>query len=300
MPVGPGSTVSVGLTLDACGHPVLSIELSIQWDPSVVSLVTVEAGALTGGWLLFQNQPAAGTVSIAMAGISPLSATGEVLSLTFQVTGSAGTSTSLALLNARLNEGNVPVTLQHGQLSVQESAPTSFAIPLSTGWNLCSLPLAPVSGALPDLLASVAGQYTSVCSHEAPDGAGSWECYRPDMPAFVSDLDRVDETDGLWINAREAATLIVEGFPSAVTEIKLLRGWNLVGYPRQTSTNVATALASIEACYDLIYTFAGEAEPATWQAFDPNAQPATNTLTQLDPGRAYWIHVGEDCTWMLP
>ena len=295
-----GTFASVALTLTLPGEAIYSLDLHLTWDPAVADLISVEKTPLTEDWLLCSNQLQPGQVSVAAAGLEALADSGAVLSFVFQVSGSAGAGTDLTMTSVALNEGSVPANLQHGYLraTVGEAGGES-ALPLDAGWNLISLPLSPTATNLPDAMASIAGYYDAVWAYQGDAAAEPWLQYHPDAPAFASDTLAIGEAIGLWVHTRAAVILTIEGTPWTTDEILLQQGWNLVGYPSQCPAPVAVALATIQGKYDLVMT-QEEGEPASlWTRYEPSAAPALNTLTEIEPGRGYWLRATEDCVWRL-
>jgi hypothetical protein len=79
------------------------------------------------------------------------------------------------------------------------------------------------------------------------------------------------------------------------TSIELKVGWNLVGYNSTSAQSVTSALASIEGKYVSIYAF--DSANNSYRGYVPGHQ---NDLTQLEPGRGYWIYASANVTWTIP
>jgi len=171
---------------------------------------------------------------------------------------------------------------------------------LSVGWNLISYRLSPASTVITDVLSSIEGQYDLVYAYHASDVADPWKKYNTAAPSFLNDLTDIDETIGLWIRATEPVTLTVSGSVPSSTDISLYTGWNLVGYPSQTTRAVTEALASIEGKYDLVYAYDAWDAADPWKKYNTAAPPFLNDLTEMGPGWGYWIRVSEDCVWSVP
>jgi hypothetical protein len=79
--------------------------------------------------------------------------------------------------------------------------------------------------------------------------------------------------------------------------ISLCAGYNLVGYLPNWSINVADALWTIEGAYDSVMGF----DPTLGaQSFYPGLPAGLNSLTQMEPGRGYWIKMREPRTLIYP
>jgi len=171
--------------------------------------------------------------------------------------------------------------------------------PLQEGWNLISIRVSPCSTVVTDVLSTIEGQYDLVYAYHASDTADPWKKYNTAAPPFLNDLTEIDETMGLWIRATEAVTLTVSGFAPGFTDIQLYSGWNLVGYPSQTTRSVTAELAGIEGKYDLVYAYDAWDADDPWKKYNTAAPPFLNDLTEIGPGRGYWIRVSQDCTWSV-
>lgn len=77
-------------------------------------------------------------------------------------------------------------------------------------------------------------------------------------------------------------------------------GWNLVAYPLAQALPVTDALASLQGSYELVYGYRASDPVDPWEVFTPNGVPPyVNDLTQLEPGRGYWISATQVVTWYL-
>jgi len=173
-------------------------------------------------------------------------------------------------------------------------------VPLACGWNLVSIPVSPASTVITDVLSIIEGKYDLVYGYDASDAADPWKKFNTAAPSFLNDLTDIDETMGLWIRATEAVTLTVSGSVPSSTDISLYTGWNLVGYPSQTTRPIDEALASIDGKYDLVYAYDAWDAADPWKKYNTAAPPFLNDLTEMGPGWGYWIRVSEDCTWTVP
>jgi hypothetical protein len=189
---------------------------------------------------------------------------------------------------------NVPARTAPGCGSV------NMSLPLAQGWNLISVPFAPTDSDLAAALSSIEGQYSEVFAYDAFDSDTPWEHHTPGAPAPLNDLTAIQPQRGYWLRMSAAATLFVAGEPLSPASIALKAGWNLVGYPSQTTRPVATALASIAGQYDVVYAYDNATPSGHWKTYNVNASPPTNDLAEMVAGEGYWIHATADCTWTLP
>ncbi|MFH1926992.1 MAG: hypothetical protein ABIK79_02280, partial [Chloroflexota bacterium] len=178
------------------------------------------------------------------------------------------------------------------------SAPAAV-VPLQPGWNLVSVPVHPNDISAAAVLSTIAGEYDAVYAYDASDEVSPWKQLDPSVPSFANDLLTIDETKGLWLHGTSATTWTFPDYtlPAGITPLH--PGWNLVGYPLQDAQPIAEALASIEGNYTLVYTQDPSDQADPWKTFDPAAPPWSNELTQMVPGRGYWILVTQPCEWSL-
>jgi hypothetical protein len=161
-----------------------------------------------------------------------------------------------------------------------------YNINLNEGWNLISTPLSPREESLIKVLENITGKWDVVKYYDTLDKADPWKTYRPG--STVNDLTNIDETMGFWIYINQPnVTLTVSGVIPASTTIPLYAGWNLVGYPTQTTQTVGNALWGTGA--DRV------------EVFDP-ASPYIKEIGPtyiMKPGEGYWIHVPADTIWVI-
>jgi hypothetical protein len=58
---------------------------------------------------------------------------------------------------------------------------------------------------------------------------------------------------------------------------------------------VNDAIGSIYAEFESLWTY--DERSGEWAFFDKDAPSFLNTLTDIEPGRAYWIIVNDFCNW---
>jgi len=194
-------------------------------------------------------------------------------------------------------DSTFPSSPEYGFIElVGDARPTIALVP---GRNLVSLPVHPEDTSVAAVLSSIDGYYSLVYAYDASDQADPWKRYDPSVPAFANDLLTIDETKGLSIHVTEAVTWVVSNYELSSGTVPLQAGWNLVGYPSLEPRYVSDALASIEGLCTLVYTYdiSDEADPL--KVYDPASSPGASDLTEMLPGRGYWIRVTEPCEWHL-
>jgi len=163
---------------------------------------------------------------------------------------------------------------------------TNFNILLSEGWNLISTPLIQGDESIDKVLENITGKWDVVKYYDTLDKADPWKTYRPG--SSVNDLTSIDNTMGFWINITEPnVNLTVSGYEPDSTIISLYAGWNLVGYPTQTTETVGNALWGTGA--DRVEVF----DPVS-----PYIKEVGSTYI-MKPGEGYWVHVPADTVWTV-
>ncbi|MCK4266915.1 MAG: hypothetical protein KAX31_06510, partial [Thermoplasmata archaeon] len=166
---------------------------------------------------------------------------------------------------------------------------TNYSIPLSTGWNLVSLPLVQNDTAISTVLDSISGQWDYAIWYDAYDDADHWKSYATFKPPALNQLQDADHTMGLWLSVTGPCTLNVEGEIPENTTINLRAGWNLVGYPCLVDQPAVDTLPSE---VDMV-ALADEMEPYLIRdVYD------ISTVT-LRTGEGYWLRSTADVIWTV-
>ncbi len=174
---------------------------------------------------------------------------------------------------------HVPTIINYPELDIQ----------LEPGWNLLGLPLLaeqmPVDDALSEL--SLDGSYTTVCAYNATL-SNPWQCYVPAVQG--GSLQTIGPTDGLWIYISRpgGAKVTLRGRYPRQSQRPLVEGWNLVSFAVSTPRALAKVLPN--ETVESVWTY--EARQHIWQVSPPRAD--SSLLTEIRPGKAYWIYVSQD------
>jgi len=163
---------------------------------------------------------------------------------------------------------------------------TFTTIPLIQGWNLVSLPLVQTNTSVLNVLSSIEGKWDVVKYYDNTNKSGPWKTYRPG--ATTNDLADIDNTMGFWIKITQPnVNLTVRGIIPTSTTIPLYAGWNLVGYPTQTTETVGNALWGTGA--DKVEVF---------DSVSPYIKEVGPTYV-MKPGEGYWVRVPADVVWTI-
>ena len=127
-----GTQVIIPVTIgNTTGRGIISFDAVITFNSAVLNAVSVAAGAVPAGWSITANTGVAGQVNISGFNATPLSGSGTLLDITFNVVGTNGSTSALTLSSFMFNEGDPSATTTNGTFTVSSVPPT--ATPTATG-----------------------------------------------------------------------------------------------------------------------------------------------------------------------
>lgn len=165
----------------------------------------------------------------------------------------------------------------------------TYDIHLGEGWNLVSFPLIIANTSIDAVLTSIDGQYEVVKAYDSSDSQDPWKSYR--IGGTANDLTNIDNTMGVWIKTTSYCVLSIDGTVPTTTEIQLMTGWNLVGYPsnlKVASEALAGTGADMISIYDDTLPGSGSIRDYT---------DLTGVI--MRPNFGYWVHVPADTLWTV-
>jgi hypothetical protein len=120
-----GDTIVIPISVDdVTGKEIYSAEMLLTFDGSVLTADSAyTAGTIAQGWGPPVFNCAIGQISIAMAGISPLSGSGVLVYVVFIVNGSASDTTTIHFDQMLFNEGDPSSSPQDGLFTVEGPQP---------------------------------------------------------------------------------------------------------------------------------------------------------------------------------
>jgi hypothetical protein len=114
----PGERITVTLALTLSQAQMFAADVLLGYDPAVASAVSVAPADLAGGFSLAANLNPPGQVRLAMAGATPITDSGPLLNLVFDIVGNMGAASALQIIDADLNEGAISTQAHDGWLSL--------------------------------------------------------------------------------------------------------------------------------------------------------------------------------------
>ncbi|MCJ7575990.1 MAG: PKD domain-containing protein, partial [Dehalococcoidia bacterium] len=140
---------------------------------------------------------------------------------------------------------------------------------LKAGWNMVSLPVAPIHNVTSTVFPGVAGVFAW--------NATSRSYYVPTV---------IEPEKGYWVAVTENTTIAVNGTPVDTWTTDIKAGWNMVG-----SVNITATIADPNDDPDVSVI-----PTAYW--WDPIGK-SYNLTTAIEPGKGYWVASLSDCTLTL-
>ena len=159
-----------------------------------------------------------------------------------------------------------------------------YILHLKPGWNLVSIPIQPTSTSLWHVLDPIQGKFDKVFAYK-----GRWIYKALYDEVWYGDLDKIESGTGYWIYANDEVNLTVYGYlPDK--NISLGKGWSLIGWLSNETVPVVDALVSINDSYNKVFTYAqgmGWVYKALYDGI------WYGDLSDMEPGRGYWIYMKE-------
>jgi len=161
-----------------------------------------------------------------------------------------------------------------------EGSTTDFILHLNSGWNLVSIPILPGDTSVDAVFGGV--EYDRIFTY---DNGWKYVAY-VDGERFGT-LDEIEVGRGYWVHMLQPADLEVRGQVVSVN-ISLGKDWSLIGWPSLQSRDV-DSLTSIRNKYDKVFTY-----DEGWEYRALYDGIWYGTLTRMEPGRGYWVHMNEE------
>jgi len=188
---------------------------------------------------------------------------------------------------------------------------TAFEIELNRKWNLISVPVKLLDGAMDEAFADVADTVETVWTYDGE--TGDWYVYTPNGDSSDDSLMTMLPGWGYWVLSNEDDLLVIGGSlmsPAMVPPSKpIVAGWNLIGYygaegapegdngyPGYYGPDVNGDIAKCvlntlgvsmwDKGFTSLWTY--------WEPDNPEMWKALNKISPMDPGAGYWLMAQED------
>jgi len=192
------------------------------------------------------------------------------------ITGAAVTRTSLTIKSFKFNH--------------------TCAIELHEGWNLMSIPCVPQNTSLVKITENIS--YSEIHSYDANASLDKWKSYNPSLPSWVvQDLHNISQKKGYWIKMDNNDTLVIGGYIEIPTETQIRAGWNLVGFPINSSKEAGATLTTMGNKYSSVHAYNATDYDDHWKVYYRSQDPDLNDLKRIEPYWGYWVNADEPCSW---
>lgn len=169
--------------------------------------------------------------------------------------------------------------------SCSEDQAGKFTRPLSPGPTLASVPLIQSDTDIEIVLQTV--KWDKAWTYDASLNEWLWHMK---FKSYRGQLKKVDHLMGLWVNVTDNSNLTVAGLVPWSTDIQLMSGWNLVGFPSFSTTYTVADLKA-------------ETGATRVEGYDPVSSPyflrEMTGSEVLQAGEGYWVYVLVDAIWTV-
>lgn len=178
-------------------------------------------------------------------------------------------------------------------VNITPPPPVNCSFTLSAGLNLVSFFCISNMESRDDVVGSLSGIEGIFEYQEGQTDA--WKTYNPDLPSFViHDLNYMSRTEGYWIRMSSSRNFFFEGGLIVPTNMPLIPGWNLAGYPTNQTKPVNQSFASISGNYTEVRAY--NTSTGSFISYVPGVGGA---LTQTESYYGYWINATINEDWVV-
>ena len=163
--------------------------------------------------------------------------------------------------------------------------PETFTKSLLLGWNLISLPLAPLDNGTSAVLGNDSIAYDAVKSYNAATHQ-------------FEDATTMDPGIGYFVHVTTAGDWVYEGTAYTSISATLSTGLNCVGWTNETGSALPGALSSIDGSYR--YVARWNTSSQSYEIYLPGAPAVFNDFTTMERGEGYFIAATSSCTLAYP
>jgi hypothetical protein len=179
-------------------------------------------------------------------------------------------------------------------VNITEAQSGDCVINLEAGLNLVSSPCFLQVGYLQSELSAFPG-LVSIHTYDRSRPAHPWRAYNPSLPAmFTQDQIPSGRDRAYFVDSASGGIFNITQILPVVTNIALVPGWNLVGYPSLSDRNASAAFASIAGHYTAILKL-----NSSTQAYASYPANASNAFVYALSGEGYWINASSAATWVV-
>lgn len=215
------------------------------------------------------------TKSTISTGLSGTEFTTQVFTVTANVTGKTNLFIQMSWGADPSNDKPKVTTtsfIKNIKVIAKKSNPQQRLV-LDKGWNLVSTYIQTSDMSIPTVMS---------CATTVKNDS---DFYGSTQPDYLNGITAIEAGKGYLVYSPVGCTKLLEGTVSYASTEKLTKGWNIIGYPFNTTKDIETVISSIQTKTISVKDFEG-----FW------INGGINSFTQMSPGKAYFINVSEDCT----
>ena len=224
----------------------------------------------------------------------------KVADVDYPTTISAGAAASYSWTNATgFNESGTYTTKVYIGDVLQDTSTVdiltaSDARNFTLGYELISLKKVPENSSTLAVLDSVDGQFSKIWRWNTT--TENFEAYDPAIPFSFTKITTMDVSKGYWIKFNDTnASFEESGSNPTTTNIGLVTGYNMIGFPSTTSKNVTDGYSTISGNFEKIWKW--DSDTGVFKAYDPSLPNSFNTgFGELNPGEGYWLKMNASDT----
>lgn len=168
--------------------------------------------------------------------------------------------------------------------SRSESQAMKYTRNLTAGMQLISMPVIVENESISNVLQTV--KFDIAWYYDNSDPLDPWKSHNPSKS--LNDLTTANHTMGLWLVVNRDCNFTVAGAVPKRTDIRLKKGWNLVGYPSIFPRSATDALGGLN-----VLRIEG------YSPMPPEHLQLLLPTSMMLPGHGYWIKMGSDAIWTL-
>lgn len=147
-------------------------------------------------------------------------------------------------------------------------------ISLTPGWNLVSFWVLPANTTVSSVFSSLGNNLITVKTND--------KYYSPSLASNLNTLSNIEIGIGYMVKVTNAGSLTVTGSPVASKTLQLKKGWNLIGFPFETSKSITSVISTINSSVIQIKNNSGK------------FANGSGTLLNMDAGKGYFINVSQN------
>ncbi len=184
---------------------------------------------------------------------------------------------------------NTGITSETRSFEVKEVQ--HFSISLSGNWSLISTPYKLINSTTRSFVNSVYGRNWTLEHYVGP----GWITADFNISEIQWQLEDIDRRYGYYIRLNASSIVEIDGVYINKTDIPLKQGWNMIGYPSNSTKDISTALSSITGKWTILFALYNN----TWTMEDTKTPPFPWEIKNLTPGRGYWINISTPSTLII-